>query len=45
MSRFLNDMAREIARLDLNVLRIAEVRRGGEAEEMTLRPCGICQNG
>ena len=45
MSRFLNDMAREIARLDLNVLRIAEVRRGGEAEEMTLRPCGVCQNG
>ena len=45
MSLFLTAMAREIARLHLNVLRIAEVRRGGEAEEMTLKPCSLCQNG
>lgn len=45
MSRFLTDMAREIARLNLNVLRIAEVRSGGEVEEMTLKPCAVCQNG
>ena len=42
MSLFLTAMAREIARLHLNVLRIAEMRRGGEAEEMTLKPCSLC---
>lgn len=44
MSRFLDDMAREIKRLNLNILRIAETSPDGPAEAMDLKPASICLN-